>query len=140
MRDKGERKQEEKKEKKYLQLLGMRKCTKGVFFCTSTTVATVVILNTTTDATVTQDLQHILFSSFPSQAGLGGVGEGDVMRSGELPTCYLLLSFPWSWSPATATPSSPLPSRKLGWGERLMLPRVEEVEEDVGKTEKERFP
>ena len=29
----------------------------------------------------------------------------------------MLLSFPWSWSPATATPSSPLPSRKLGWGE-----------------------
>ena len=34
-----------------------------------------------------------------------------------MPTCYSLLSFPWSWSPATATPSSPLPSRKLGWGE-----------------------
>ena len=114
MRDKGERKKERRKEREnYLQRHDMRESTKGVF-STSTTVATIVILNTTTDATVTQDLQHVLFSSFTSLDVLEWGGGGDVRRSGELPTCYLLLSFPWSWSPATATP--PHPSRPENWG------------------------
>jgi hypothetical protein len=138
MRNKGEGKKKKEREN-YLQHLDMRKSTKRGFSA-STTVATIVILNTATDATVTPHLQHPLISTFPSQAVLAAGGGGVIRRSGELPTSYLLLSFLWSWSPATATPSSPLPSRKLGWGKRLMLPRVEEVEEDVGKTEKERFP
>jgi len=54
------------------------------------------------------------FSSFPSPTGLR-VGWGDVRRSEGLPTYYLLLSFPWSWSPAAATP--PHPSRPENWGE-----------------------
>jgi len=78
MRDKEERKEEGKKEKITFNVLTCANVQKSLFFfyCTSTTVATIVILNTTTDATVTQDLQHILFSSFPSQAGLVGGGGG----------------------------------------------------------------
>lgn len=76
MRDKEERKEEGKKEKITFNVLTCANVQKSFFYSTSTTVATIVILNTTTDATVTQDLQHILFSSFPSQAGLEGTGEG----------------------------------------------------------------
>lgn len=113
MRDKGER----KKEKSTFKVLTCAKVRKGFFslFSTSTTVATIVILNTTTDAAVTQDLQHVLFSPFlltlVSVCAGGGCKE-------EWRVAYLLLASFVSLVVVACrshTPS-PLPSRELGEG------------------------
>lgn len=137
MRDKGERRKKERE--KYSQSLDMRKSTRSFF--------SLFYLH---HGRHYRDPQHhyrrhrqagpstcpffrLSFSSWSLC-----MGEEDVRRSGELPTCYF--RFLGRGRLPQPHPLTPPVQKTWGRGEHLTLPRVEEVEEDAGKREKESYP